>query len=62
QLDALVHWVEEKQAPETLTATKRNQTGTPVRTRPLCQYPLVAKYRGTGSTDEASNFTCSSGF
>jgi len=62
QLDALAHWVEDKQAPETLTATKRDQTGKPTRTRPLCQYPLVAKYRGTGSTDEASNFVCSAGF
>jgi hypothetical protein len=29
-----------------------------VRTRPLCPYPQVARYRGTGSTDEAANFTC----
>ena len=32
------------------------------RTRPLCQYPLVARYRGTGSTDDAANFACSAGF
>jgi hypothetical protein len=25
-------------------------------------YPLVAKYKGSGSTDEASNFVCSTGF
>jgi hypothetical protein len=62
QLDALAHWVEDKQAPETLTATRRDQTGKPMRTRPLCRYPLVAKYRGAGSTDEASNFVCSAGF
>jgi hypothetical protein len=29
-----------------------------VRTRPLCPYPLIAEYKGTGSTDEAANFTC----
>jgi len=62
QLDALMHWVEEGRAPETLAATKRDQTGKVTRTRPMCQYPLVAKYKGTGSTDEASNFTCSAGF
>ena len=62
QLDALVRWVEDKQAPEALTATKRDAGGKVVRTRPLCQYPLVAKYKGTGSTDEISSFTCSSGF
>ena len=28
------------------------------RTRPLCPYPQVAKYKGTGSTDEAANFAC----
>ncbi len=32
------------------------------RSRPLCQYPLVAKYKGTGSTDDAANFVCSIGF
>jgi tannase/feruloyl esterase len=28
------------------------------RTRPLCPYPQVAKYKGTGSIDEAANFQC----
>ena len=32
------------------------------RSRPLCQYPLVARYRGTGSTDDARSFTCAPGF
>ena len=60
QMEALLAWVEEGRAPETLTAT-RNAGGVP-RTRPLCQYPLVARYRGTGSTDDAANFSCSTGF
>jgi feruloyl esterase len=60
QQEALLAWVEEGRAPETLTATR--QAGGATRTRPLCQYPLVARYRGTGSTDDASNFTCSTGF
>jgi feruloyl esterase len=30
-------------------------------TRPLCPYPQVAKYRGTGSTDDAANFVCTAG-
>jgi feruloyl esterase len=29
-----------------------------VRTRPLCAYPQVAKWNGTGSTDDAANFVC----
>ncbi len=49
-------------APETLTATSRDRAGTVTRSRPLCQYPLVAKYKGTGSTDDAANFVCSKGF
>ena len=61
-LDALVAWVEEGRAPDTLRAVRRDQTGAVVRSRPLCQYPLVAKYRGTGGTDDAANFVCSRGF
>jgi feruloyl esterase len=61
-LDALVTWVEDGKAPETLTATRRDQTGAVTRSRPLCQYPLVAKYKGSGSTDDAANFVCSAGF
>jgi feruloyl esterase len=60
QLEALLAWVEEGKAPETLTASRRDQSGT--RTRPVCAYPLVAKYKGNGSTDEAANFSCSAGF
>jgi feruloyl esterase len=57
-LDALLAWVEDGKAPETLTAVRRDQAGTITRSRPLCQYPLVAKYTGTGSTDDATNFVC----
>ena len=62
QLDALVSWVEKGQPPQTLTAARRDQTGVVTRSRPLCQYPLVAKFKGTGSTDDAANSTCSAGF
>jgi hypothetical protein len=62
QLEALIAWVEEGRAPKTLLATSRDRTGGVTRSRPLCQYPLVAKYKGTGSTDDAANFVCSKGF
>ena len=62
QLDAVRAWVEDGKAPEILTAARRDQTGSITRSRPLCQYPLVAKYKGTGSTDDAANFACSTGF
>ncbi|HTQ54250.1 MAG TPA: tannase/feruloyl esterase family alpha/beta hydrolase [Bryobacteraceae bacterium] len=55
--DAVVRWVEEGQAPETLRAV-RHEPGGGVRSRPLCRYPLVAKYKGSGSTDDAANFEC----
>jgi Tannase and feruloyl esterase len=61
-LDALLSWTEDGKAPETLTAVRRDQAGVVTRSRPLCQYPLVAKYKGTGSTDDAANFVCSKNF
>ena len=62
QFEAMVAWVEQGNAPETLEAVRRDQSGAVVRSRPLCQYPLVARYTGTGSTDQASSFTCRAGF
>jgi pimeloyl-ACP methyl ester carboxylesterase len=54
--EAIVRWVEDGKAPEKLLAEKRDQSGKIVRTRPLFAYPQVAKYKGSGSTDEAGNF------
>ena len=54
---ALRAWVESNKAPEQIVASKV-RAGKVERTRPLCAYPQVAKYKGTGSTDEAANFSC----
>ena len=54
---ALERWVEQGQAPDVLIAT-HSTNGNVDRSRPLCPYPQVAKYKGTGSIDEASNFVC----
>lgn len=54
----LEKWVEDGEAPDEITAYQLDVTGQVVRTRPLCPYPKVAKYKGTGSTDDAANFTC----
>ena len=62
QLDALLSWVETGKAPAALTAARRDPSGAISRSRPLCPYPLVAKYKGSGSTDAASSFVCSTGF
>jgi pimeloyl-ACP methyl ester carboxylesterase len=56
QLDAIIRWVEEGTAPEKLIAELRDKNGKIVRTRPLFPYPQVAQYKGSGSTDEATNF------
>jgi hypothetical protein len=61
-LEALLAWVEDGKAPDTLPAVRRDQSGATARSRPLCAYPLVAKYKGSGSSDDAANFTCSAGF
>src|SRR5437870_3102618 len=54
--DAITRWVEEGKAPDRITAELRDKTENLVRTRPLFPYPKVAKYKGSGSTDEAENF------
>jgi pimeloyl-ACP methyl ester carboxylesterase len=56
-LDAVVRWVERGEAPATMTAS-RSLPGGATRTRPLCLYPEVAVWNGSGSTDEAANFVC----
>ena len=55
---ALERWVEAGIAPNQITATISRPTAMLDRSRPLCPYPEVAVYKGTGSTDNASNFTC----
>ena len=56
---AIERWVEQGVAPDQVIATKRAGANAPAqRTRPLCPYPQVARYKGGGSTDEAANFTC----
>lgn len=54
----LVEWVERGRAPARIRA-RSDVNGKTVRTRPLCPYPQVAKYKGTGSSDDADNFVCS---
>ena len=56
-LMALDRWVETSVAPDRIVAS-RVVMGNVVRTRPLCPYPRKAVYSGSGSTDDAANFTC----
>ena len=53
----LLKWTESGTPPDRIEAS-RVVAGKVVRTRPLCAYPKVARYKGTGSIDESANFTC----
>jgi len=56
-MTALEGWVEKGQTPDQIPAS-RVRNGQADRTRPLCPYPQVAVYKGSGSIDDAANFTC----
>lgn len=53
-LTALEDWVEKGVAPQKIVATNAERS----MTRPLCPYPQVARYSGSGSTNDAANFAC----
>ena len=53
----LEEWVEQGKAPDRIVAERRRD-GAVDRSRPLCPYPQVASYTGSGSTDDANNFVC----
>ncbi|KQO26057.1 tannase/feruloyl esterase family alpha/beta hydrolase [Acidovorax sp. Leaf78] len=68
-LAPLVAWVEQGQAPDSVTARARGAGSNLVnaelpsswsanRTRPLCVYPKVARYNGSGDVESASSFSC----
>lgn len=54
---ALENWREHGVAPKEIIASQITN-GSVTRTRPLCPYPQVARYKGAGSTDQAENFAC----
>ena len=56
-LTVLEQWVEKGVAPAAVPASRVVDQKT-VRTRPLCPHPLVARYTGSGSIDDAASFTC----
>jgi feruloyl esterase len=69
-LTPLVNWVEKGQAPDSVVATARGpgnaasvnvdvpSTWAANRSRPLCPFPKVARYKGTGSLESADSFSC----
>lgn len=54
---AVVNWVEDGHAPAQLEGEATNAAGQVDMTRPVCMYPLVARYNG-GNPDVARSFSC----
>jgi feruloyl esterase len=57
KLKVIEEWVEKGVTPKRIVASHLT-SGKVDKTRPLCPYPQVAKYNGTGNTNDAANFTC----
>jgi feruloyl esterase len=55
-LTTLENWVEKGVAPPPQTVA--DTAGVPGRTRPLCDYPGYAKYKGSGDLNVASSYSC----
>ena len=55
---ALDAWREQNEPPKSITAARVDEHGRIDMTRPLCPYPQRAVYKGSGSTNDAANFTC----
>jgi feruloyl esterase len=55
-LSAIVDWVENGHAPQRIEA--RGSAVLHDETRPLCPWPLVARYRGAGAVNESANYAC----
>jgi len=74
ELNAMTTWVERGTAPDRIIASNHNTsspfpsgglfdprvaTNFPTGgTRPLCPYPQISKYKGSGMTNDAANFVC----
>jgi len=60
-IKALEAWVEQGKAPDQIIATKYTNddpTQSALFSRPLCPYPSVARWNGTGDASDAANWSC----
>jgi feruloyl esterase len=56
-MGAIEEWIKTGKAPSRIEAWHITN-GAIDRTRPLCPFGQVAKWNGTGSTNESANFSC----
>jgi feruloyl esterase len=66
--EAMQEWVEKGKAPDQIIYSHREAGGRATggmgmagkiyRTRPVCAYPKVSKYKGSGDINDAANFDC----
>ena len=54
-LTAIENWVEKGIPPASMLETKANSPLSP----PLCPYPQLTRYKGSGDTNDAKNYVCS---
>jgi feruloyl esterase len=54
----LERWVTRNEAPSLFIAAHINEAKAVTATRPICRYPLEARYTGRGDSSRAENFTC----
>ena len=57
-LNEVIRWVEDGIAPGRVMAERRDEAGTVIRRRPLCPYPLTARYTGAGDPNDTANYVC----
>ena len=57
-LNALVAWVENGQAPDSIVGYNNSNHAAATVTRPICMHPNTLVYNGSGSIFSASSFSC----
>lgn len=57
-LTPLAEWVEKGIAPDNILAKASSTSPWPGRTRPLCPFPQVATFNGSGNLENAASFSC----
>lgn len=54
---ALDTWRDKGSAPDSILGSGNNAAGNPM-TRPICPFPQLATYKGSGDVNKAANFAC----